>query len=166
VSRSPEEELAEFLKPLPAYVQKALWYGAMSQQELLEFTHSTAPFSEGQLREIQQKLGWQPSSPSVNYKTLREEFERILQRCDPSMWETYLENAKAARAQQADMFVSLPRRKRGRKPNDDLAERIWALDDAGKTNREIKETLNADGVNLSLDGVEYYLKSRRRPLTE
>jgi hypothetical protein len=52
--------------------------------------------------------------------------------------------------------------KPGRKPNVKLAERIWALDAEGKTNREIQETLNTDGENLSLEAVESYLKKRRR----
>jgi hypothetical protein len=52
--------------------------------------------------------------------------------------------------------------KPGRKQNVELAERIWALDAEGKTNREIQETLNTSGENRSLEAVESYLKKRRR----
>ena len=58
--------------------------------------------------------------------------------------------------------LEIEKGKPGRKPNVELAERIRALDAEGKTNREIKETLSDDSVNLSLDGVESYLKTRRK----
>ena len=58
--------------------------------------------------------------------------------------------------------LEIKKGKPGRKPNVELAERIWALDAEGKTNREIQETLNTSGENLSLEGVESYLKKRRR----
>jgi len=52
--------------------------------------------------------------------------------------------------------------KRGRKPNVELAERIWTLHDAGKTSPEIRKALATGGVNLTLEAVEAYLKTRRR----
>lgn len=55
------------------------------------------------------------------------------------------------------------RGKPGRKPNVELAERIWALHGEGKTSKKILDRLKADGVNLGLEGVEAYLKTRRRP---
>jgi hypothetical protein len=58
--------------------------------------------------------------------------------------------------------LEIKKGKPGRKPNVKLAERIWALDAEGKTNREIQETLNTGGENLSLEAVESYLKKRRR----
>ncbi|MGO9318395.1 MAG: hypothetical protein ACLPXT_04815 [Terracidiphilus sp.] len=50
----------------------------------------------------------------------------------------------------------------GRKPNVELAERIWALSDAGKTSRMIQAALKKDGINLTIEGIEYYRKTRRR----
>lgn len=50
----------------------------------------------------------------------------------------------------------------GRKPNVELAERIWALHDAPKTSRKIQQILAAEGVNLTLEAIEAYLKTRRR----
>jgi len=58
--------------------------------------------------------------------------------------------------------LEIKKGKPGRKPNVELAERIWALNAEGKTNREIQETLNTSGENLSLEAVESYLKTRRR----
>jgi hypothetical protein len=58
--------------------------------------------------------------------------------------------------------IAIGKVKRGRKSRDELAERIYALDTEGKTNREIRETLSASGEHLSLEGVESYLKTRRR----
>lgn len=163
VSKSPEDELAEFLKPLPSYMQKVLWYDrAMSQVELLDWMHSIGPFPEGTIREIQQKVHWDPPARSFNEKELRAEFERLLQRCDPSKWEKYRRNAEVARGEQAERFISKPRRTRGRKENVELAQHIWALQRTGVSNLKIKETLEAEGINLSLIAVESYLKSRRR----
>jgi len=59
--------------------------------------------------------------------------------------------------------LEIKKGKPGRKPNVELAERIWALRDEGKTSKKILNSLKADGVNLSLEGVEAYLKTRRRP---
>ena len=59
------------------------------------------------------------------------------------------------------MLVS--RGKPGRKPNDELAERIWSLSDAGNTSREIQAALKNDGINLTVEGIESYRKTRRRP---
>jgi len=59
--------------------------------------------------------------------------------------------------------IEIEEGKPGRKPNVKLAERIWALDEAGKTNREIHETLKSKGLSISLEAVEAYLKTRRRP---
>lgn len=158
---SPEEELAEFLASLPIYQQKVLWYAPnMSQEELLDWMHSMGPFSESQIRAIQAKISWQPHSESFEERRLRRQFEEILQRI-PSEWKTYRKNAKAEREKQGQMMVPVPRGKSGRKPNDNVAERVWALKAAGKSNRQIQETLRAEGLNLSVPGVESYLKARR-----
>jgi hypothetical protein len=58
--------------------------------------------------------------------------------------------------------LEIKKGKPGRKPNVELAERIWALDAEGKTNLEIREALNTSGEHRSLEAVESYLKKRRR----
>lgn len=58
--------------------------------------------------------------------------------------------------------IAVGKIKRGRPVRDELSEQILALDAEGKTNQEIRETLSARGENLGLDGVESYLKTRRR----
>jgi hypothetical protein len=162
VAPSPEEELADFLNSLPVFAQKTLWHEAsMSQQENLEWMHSTIPFSEQHLGEIREKLGWRPSSPLINYEELERKFELILRRI-PGKLKKYRDNVKAQRKAIGIAMVKMQKIKRGRKPNVALAQRIWALDEAGIGNRIIQKMLAQEGVNLSLDGVESYLKARRR----
>jgi hypothetical protein len=161
VEQSPEEELVEFLEPLPIYQQKVLWYTSnMSQEELLDWMHSIGPFSESQIRAIQAKIKWQPHSQTFDEVNLRLEFEQILQGI-PAEWKRYRKNAKAEHEKLAQMMIPTPRGKPGRKPNDKVAARVWALKATGKSSREIQKALGAEGLNLSLSGVESYLKGRR-----
>jgi hypothetical protein len=166
VAQSPEEELADFLNALPSYMQKVLWYD-YSQMSLREWadhhygTSGTKPLAESD-RSFFEGQSWKPDMRRFNEVELRARFEQILQRCDPAKWESYYRNAKIQRAQTADRVIPIPRRNRGRKANDELAERIWALDAEGKKNEEIRAELNASGENLSLEAVESYLKKRRR----
>jgi hypothetical protein len=62
--------------------------------------------------------------------------------------------------------IAVGKVKRGRPVRDELSEQILALDAEGKTNQEIHETLSASGEHLSLEGVEAYLKTRRRSLKQ
>lgn len=160
---SPKDELAEFLEPLPIYQQKVLWYTpSMSQQEVLDWMHSVNPFSEAQILEIQAKTNWSPPVKPFDENVLRQKFENILQRI-PHKWNEYRKNAKAWREKQAELMFPMPHGKSGRKRNDDLAERVQALKLSGMSTREIQSILRSSGVNLSLSGVESYLKRRRRP---
>jgi hypothetical protein len=134
----------------------------MTDLESYSWLDSINPFTADQLEELKANPGWQPERYPHTADELRPRFERILQHCGPAKWKRYCDNAKAARSASADPFVRMPRRKPGRKLNCDLAERIWALDAAGKKNHEIQETLKASGENLSLEAVESYLKKRRR----
>jgi len=54
----------------------------------------------------------------------------------------------------------------GRKRNMELAKRIWALSDAGNTSRQIQAALKKDGINLAVEGVEYYRKTKIRLRTQ
>jgi len=157
VAQSPEQELAEFMAPLPQSLRKILWYddALMTDLDWAEVTHSISPFTPDQLQELKATTGWQPQTYPQTAEELRPRFEQILQRCGPAEWKRYRDNAKSAR-------VPMPRSKPGRKPNDELAERIWTLHDAGRTSREIQEILKASGRNISLEAVESYLKTRRR----
>jgi len=62
--------------------------------------------------------------------------------------------------------LEIKKGKPGRKPNVELAERIRAWRAAGKTNKQIQDLLKAEKLSLSLEGVEAYSKSRRRPLKQ
>jgi hypothetical protein len=44
-----------------------------------------------------------------------------------------------------------------------LAARIWWEKAQGKTARQIALTLKAEGKNLSIEAIESYLKTRRKP---
>ena len=162
MAQSPEQELAEFLTPLPRWLQKILWYdySSMTLQDWANFVDSTTPFTSEELQESAN--GWQPERYPRTSDELRPQFEEILQRCSPAEWKKYRNNAKAARDTNADSFVPMPHGKPGRKANDELAEQIFALREAGKTSREIQEILKASGRNISLEAVESYLKTRRR----
>jgi DNA-binding transcriptional MerR regulator len=50
----------------------------------------------------------------------------------------------------------------GRKSNAELAKRIWTLQNAGVTSREIRALLKTEGKRLTLSGVEAYRKTRRK----
>ena len=165
MAQSPEQELAEFIAPLPQSLQKILWHdhSSMTDLEWAEWVHSKSPFTADQLQELKATTGWQPQTYPRTADELRPGFEAILRRCDRAEWKRYCDNARAARRADADSHVLMPRGEPGRKPNDELAERIWALTDAGNTSREIQTALKNDGINLSQDGIESYRKTRRRP---
>ena len=155
MAQSPDDELATFLAALPVYMQKVLWHDPhMSQLEVLDWMHSVRPFSEELVEEMHRRVHWKPSSESFNEGELRTRFEHLLQQCDSVRWEQYRKNVETARTRDADLFAPMPRRKRGRKENIKLAERIVALDRAGISNRQIQSILEADNVNISLPAVE------------
>ena len=157
MAQNPEQELADFLAPLPRWLQKALWYdySSMTDSESWSWLDSINPFTADQLQELKANPGWQPERYPHSADELRPRFEQIVQRCGPAEWKRYRDNAKSARA-------PMPRSKPGRKPNDELAERIWTLSDAGMTARNTQEALKKDGINLTPEAVEYYKKTRRR----
>lgn len=164
MAQSPEQELANFLAPMPLWLRKILWHDhtSMTELEWTEFGHSTNPFSAEQLQQLKATAGWQPQTYPQTVEQLRPRFEQMLRRCNPVEWKRYCANAKAARSANADGWVPMPRVKAGRKPNDERAERIWSLHDAGKTSREIQGIFQAEGLTISLEAVEAYLKTRRR----
>jgi predicted nucleotide-binding protein (sugar kinase/HSP70/actin superfamily) len=139
VSHNPEKELEEFLASTPAWKQRCLLtgFGSLNHDEIREWSNNL----------------------DEDFR-LTKEYERILQKI-PAKWEVYRKRLQREAQPMLEYFV--PKGKPGRKQNVVLAERIWALDAQGRSNREIQETLNAGGENLSLEAVESYLKKRRRP---
>jgi hypothetical protein len=163
MAQSPEQELADFLAPLPQWLQKSLWFVALTDLESFSSYDSHFPFTADQLEELKTTAGgWQPERYPRTLEELRPQFEQILQRCALTMWETYCANARAARRLDADSHVQMPRRNRGRKPETDLAERIWILKDEGKTVPEMQAIFEAENQHFSQEKIEAYLKSRRR----
>jgi hypothetical protein len=145
VPKSPEKELEEFLAPLSVLMRRILQYDysslddpSISQEEKLQWITNQDKESE-----------------------LRPKYEAILQR-NPAEWTEYCQRAKRIDKAMAQQFRIAPRGKPGRKPETELAERIWKLDVEGRANREIQQILNAEGKRLSLEAIESYLKTRRR----
>jgi hypothetical protein len=145
VSKSPEEDLEQFLAPLSALMKMVLQYDysslddpSISQEEKLEWIKNQDKEAE-----------------------LRPKYEAILQR-NPVEWTEYCRRAKQIDKLMARQYRIAPRGKLGRKPQTELAERIWKLDVEGRTNSEIQQILNAEGKSLSLGAIESYLKTRRR----
>jgi hypothetical protein len=138
LSETPEKQLEEFLASAPAWKQRCLLTGfcSLNHDEIQEWSNNLDEDSR-----------------------LTKEYERILQLM-PAKWKEYRKRQKAEAQPLIQMLV--PKGNAGRKQNVELAERIWALDAEGKTNRQIQATLNNSGEHLSLEAVESYLKKRRR----
>ena len=138
----PEKQLEQFLVSIPEWMRRFFQngYRALVESEVVVLMDSS------------------------DLQRLQSEYESILQQM-PTRWKEY-RNRRKREFVGAILPMIVPQGKPGRKLNAKLAERIWALDAARKTNREIQEILNASGENLSLEGVEYYLKRRRRPPTQ
>lgn len=135
----PEKQLENFLASIPEWMRRFFQngYGALSGSELSECTFNG------------------------DVSPRRAEYEAILQRM-PARWKAYRKRVERELvANFLPLFVS--RGKPGRKRNDKVAERIWSLTDAGNTSRGIQAALKNDGINLTLEGIESYRKTRRRP---
>src|SRR5271167_4700952 len=124
VAQSPEQKLAEFMAPLPQWLQKTLWCVALTDLESFSWYDSYSPFTADQLEELKTTAaGWQPERYPRTAEELRPRFEQILQRCGPAQWKRYCDNAKAS----TDPFVRMPRGKPGRPRKDALAQEALEL---------------------------------------
>jgi len=95
--RTPEQELEDFLVPLPQWLQNALWCVALTDLENFSWYDSYFPFTADQLEELKTTAaGWQPERYPRTAEELRPRFEQILQRCGPAQWKRYCDNAKAS----------------------------------------------------------------------
>jgi len=142
LSKNPEMQLEEFLASTPVWMQRCLLtgFGSLNQDEIREWSNN--------LDEVIRLTG---------------EYERILQLL-PAKWKEYRKRQK--REAQHILQYLVPKGKAGRKRNDELAERIWALADAGNTSRQIQAALKKNEINLAQEGIEYYRKTQRRPRKE
>lgn len=81
------------------------------------------------------------------------------------MVKKYRGMAKRELGKDFESFLAaLPKAKAGRPPNVDLAERIRALSDAGKTAPQMQAIFKAEGQHFSREKIESYLKTRRKSL--
>ncbi len=144
MAQSPEQELAEFMAPLPQWLQKVLWYdySSMTDSEGGSWLDSINPFTGDQLEELKTNPGWQPERYPLSEAELRPRFEQILQRCGPAEWDKYCRNATIQRAQDADSHVPVPRREPGRRRKDALAQEAVALLQRGMNFPQIAAELN------------------------
>lgn len=107
--------------------------------------------------EISEEDGWLPQPPD-RPEVPAEVFDPVISRFPQ---ESYLEAVEAWYRHTPGLEIK--KGKPGRKPNEQLAETIWKLQTAGNSSRKIQKDLEAAGVVLSIEGVESYLKKRRRP---
>lgn len=144
MAQSPEDELAEFMAPLPQWLQKILWhdYSSMTDREQWSWLDSINPHSDDELQELKTTTGWQPERYTHTADELRPRFEQILRRCNRDEWKKYCDNARAARNASADSFVPMPRGKPGRPRKNALAQEAAALQRRGMTFPQIAATLN------------------------
>lgn len=124
MSKSPENQLEEFLAPLPAWLKAAL--------EQKDYSFATV---EEQLESI--------NNPSRAFE-LRPEFERIL-RLIPAQWNAYCkrfqDNLRKVRETEAQL-LNVPKGKPGAPRKDALAQEAVALRKAGKNFPQIATELS------------------------
>jgi hypothetical protein len=158
VAQSPEDELAQFLAPLPQWLRKILWHdqSSMTDLELAAWIDSINPFTADELEELKADPGWQPERYPQTADELRPDFEKIVQRCGTAEWKRYRDNARAA-------HMHLPRGKPGRPRKDGLRNEAKALKDVGLSYAKVATRLNAnlsDGDRVTPEAVRKLIKSR------
>ena len=145
MSDDAEKDLSAFLAGLPAYQRMEL------DPDISSYTSE----------DFDQWLEWLKTSPQ-QVTELRLEHERLLRRVPAKLKDHRERQMQPMQEALKEFASSLPKGQAGRKANVERAKRIWALHDGGRTSKEIQKILKADGVNLSREGVEAYLKARRR----
>ncbi len=141
MSAYAEQELAEFMAPLPQWLQKALWYSPMTDLESFSWFASINPFTADQLEELKLNPGWQPERYPQTAEELRPRFEQILRRCSREKWNAYRQNIKAERESLASR-VPLPDSPVGAPRKDDIAEEGMRFIKAGKSWASAAKTIN------------------------
>lgn len=156
-----EKELDAFLAGLPSYQRKYLEQGISSLTR--EDTHQ---FNEWFRKSEEWLSASNPDKELIagSLPLIAETYRLLLAQAPVKLKERRKrEEREMQRVLRSFVQIAIGKVKQGRKARDELAKQIWALDAEGKTNQEICETLSASGENLSLEGVESYLKTRRRP---
>jgi hypothetical protein len=161
VTNHAENELDAFLADLPSYQRKYLERGISSLTR--EDTHQ---FNEWFRKSEEWLSAPNPDEELIasSLPVIAETYRLLLAQAPVKLKERRKRvEREMRRALRSIIEIAIGKVKRGRKSRDGLAKQIWALDAEGKTNQEICQTLSASGENLSLEGVESYLKTRRRP---
>ncbi len=164
MSTRAENELNEFLAGLPAYQRKYLerGYSSLTPEEVHQFNEWFGQSDEWLSTPNSDKELIADSLPVI-----AETYRLLLAQAPVKLRERRKrEEQEMQRVLRSFVQIAIGKVTRGRKARDELAKQIWALDAEGKTNQEIRETLSASGEHLSLEGVESYLKTRRRPLKQ
>lgn len=164
MSTRAKNQLNVFLAGLPAYQRKYLEHGISSLTR--EDTHQ---FNEWFRKSEEWLSAPNPDEELItgSLPVIAEVYRLLLAQAPVKLKERRsLEERETRSGLGSFIEIAIGRVKRGRIARDELAEQIWVLDAEGKTNQEIRETLRGSGENLSLEGVESYLKTRRRPRNE
>lgn len=154
-----EKELDAFLAGLPSYQRKYLEQGYSSLTR--EDSHQ---FDEWFRKSEECRSAPNPDEEliAVSLPGIARRYALLLAQAPVKLKERR-ERYKREGLSTEIVNLLLPKSKAGRKKNDAVFQQIWELHAAGKTSREIQQALKESGVSLGLEGVEYYLKSRRLP---
>ena len=159
-----ENELGAFLASLPSYQRKYLeqGYSSLTPEDTRQFNEWFRKSEEWLSAPNPDEDLIAGSLPVIAgaYRLLLARAPVILK--ERRKWEV----REMRRVLRLFIEIAVGKVKRGRPVRGELSEQILSLDAEGQTNREILETLSASGENLSLEAVESYLKTRRRPVRQ
>jgi hypothetical protein len=162
-----EQKLAEFIAPLPQWLQKALWYSPLTAWEEYRWLDSLSPLPADELEELKSNPGWQGWQPERFPQTpeeLRPRFEQLLQRCSREKWKAYLKNVKARRERLANNSVPLPKSPIGAPRKDYIAEEGARLRESGETWESAARKMNQKygAGTVTKENLRSLLRSRRK----
>jgi len=143
---SAEKELETFLAGLPVYQRKYFEVGLslLDQEETEQFNN------------------WVPTEDFV----LTSGVHRILLSQVPTKLKEQRERMKQEQQEFSQIYldIALPKTKKGRKVETELAERIWKFKAEGKTVPQMQAIFKEEGQHFTREKIESYLKTRRKSL--
>ena len=161
MSTHAEKELDAFLAGLPSYQRKYLEQGISSLTR--EDTHQ---FNEWFRKSEEWLSAPNPDEELIvgSLPVIAETYKLFLTQAPVKLKERRKrEERKMRGVLRSFIEIAVGKVKRGRPVRDELSEQILTLEAEGKTSQEIRETLKARGEHLSVEAVEAYRKTRRRP---
>jgi hypothetical protein len=164
VTNHAANELDAFLAGLPSYQRKYLEQGISSLTR--EDTHQ---FNEWFRKSEEWLSAPNPDEELIagSLPVIAETYKLLLTQAPVKLKERRKREEREMRGVLRSFIeIAVGKVKRGRPVLTERSDQILALEAEGRTSREIRETLRATGEHLSLEGVEAYRKTRRRPLKQ